>query len=55
VQQLEIKTMLVLDDELVEARLIVRCEQLHPSRRYRLMVELRHSEVRGVSLNAFSN
>jgi len=47
--------MLIPCNELVEARLIVRREQRHPSRRNRLVVEPRRSKMRGIPLNAVSN
>lgn len=54
-QQLNIEAIFVLADELLEGRLSMGCEQLDPCGRDRLMVDLRRSEMRGVSLNAFPN
>ena len=47
--------MFVVGDELREARLVVRREQLYPSSRDGLMVKMTHAEMRSVSLNAFPN
>ena len=54
-QETKIEAIFIADEELFEARLVVRCEEFYPSRGKRLMVDVGRPVVRGVSPDAVSN